>query len=109
LLEALSIPPRLVLRALDDLHTLAEGIRRLTESDADMDDLLTAVRDLPRVEDELSATAKELQSYLPPLIEQLRGMDDTAEALEKELAGLQVTITGFHAEIKDLRDRIPGI
>jgi predicted nucleic acid-binding Zn-ribbon protein len=108
-LEALSIPPRLVLRALDDLHTLAEGIRRLTDSDADIQDLLRSMRDLPKVEDELSATAKELQSYLPPLIEQLRDMDDTAEGLEKSLARVDQTITAFHAELQDLRDKIPGI
>jgi chromosome segregation ATPase len=109
LLEALSIPPKLVLRALDDLHTLAEGVRRLSSREGDLDDLLEAVRELPRVEDELSVAARELQAYLPPLTEQLKDMDDTAEALEKALAGVQVTIADFHAEIRDLRERVPGL
>ena len=54
MLDALSVPPKLVLRALDDLNTLAEGVRRLTEREGDLDDLLEAVQVLPKVEDELS-------------------------------------------------------
>jgi hypothetical protein len=45
--EALSVPPRMVLRAFDDLNTLANGVRRLTEREGDLDDLLEAVRALP--------------------------------------------------------------
>ena len=54
-LDALTVPPRLIVRALDDLHTLAQGVRRLTDRDGDLDALLEAVKVLPRTEDELSA------------------------------------------------------
>jgi hypothetical protein len=54
-LDALTVLPRLILRALDDLHVLAEGIRRLTDRDGDFQALLESVKVLPRTEDELSA------------------------------------------------------
>ena len=52
-LDALTVPPRLIVRALDDLHTLAQGVRRLTDREGDLDALLEAVKALPRTEDEL--------------------------------------------------------
>jgi hypothetical protein len=73
-LDALTVPPRLIVRALDDLHTLAQGVRRLTDRDGDLDALLDAVKALPRTEDELSANIaalrddlKGLQVWLQPL------------------------------------------
>jgi septal ring factor EnvC (AmiA/AmiB activator) len=95
MLDALAVPPKLVVRALDDLHTLADGVRRLTEREGDLNDLLASVQVLPKVEDELSAE-----------IARLRG---DVQALMATLAPLNATIDGLHAEIKDLRARIPGI
>jgi predicted nucleic acid-binding Zn-ribbon protein len=116
LLDRLTIPPRLVVRALDDLHTLAEGVRRLTEREGDLTDLLGAVRVLPEVEDQLSVRIDSLETqvgklnqWLEPLHKELTDLDDTAEALQKALAGVQETIRAFHEELRDLRDRIPGI
>jgi hypothetical protein len=54
MLDALSVPPRLIVRALDDLHTLAEGIRRLTDREGDLTALVESAKMLPRTEDELS-------------------------------------------------------
>jgi hypothetical protein len=94
-LDALSVPPKLVLRALDDLHTLADGVRKLTEREGDLDDLLESVRVLPTVEDELSAEIVRLRADV--------------QALMTALGPLNATLEGLHAEIRDLRDRIPGI
>jgi chromosome segregation ATPase len=108
-LDRLAIPPRLLVRALDDLHTLAEGVRRLTEREGDLNALLRSVQELPRVEDELSARVDALHRWLEPLHTELTDLDDTAEKLEKALAGVQATIQGLHEEIVELRGKVPGI
>ena len=96
--DALAVPPRLIARALDDLHTLAEGVRNLS-------DLVEAVKTLPQVEDQLSARIEQLrldvqalQEWLQPLHKELTDLDDTAEKLEQALGGLQTMLK-----------RLPGI
>ena len=100
MLDALAVPPRLILRALDDLHTLAQGLRRLTDRDGDLDALLEAVKALPRTEDELSANIaalrddlRGLQAWLQPLHQELTDLDETAEALERSMSNLQAMLT----------------
>ena len=112
MLDALTIPPRLIVRALDDLHTLADGVRR----EGDLNDLLESVRALPQIEDQLSAgigsletQVSKLNKWLEPLHSELTDLDETAEALQKVMAGTQETIRALHEELRDLRDRIPGI
>jgi chromosome segregation ATPase len=99
MLDALSIPPRLVMRALDDLHTLAEGIRRLTDHEGDLTALVASVKTLPRVEDELSENiaglredVRALHAWLQPLHQELTDLDETAEKLEQALDRLQVLL-----------------
>jgi hypothetical protein len=105
MLDALAVPPRLMVRALDDLHALAEGVRRLTDREGDLTTLVEAVKTLPRVEDELSANiallredVQALQEWLQPLHKELTDLDDTAEKLEQALGGLQTMLK-----------RLPGI
>jgi prefoldin subunit 5 len=107
MLDALAIPPRLILRALDDLHTLADSLRRLTDSEGDLDDLVEAVKVLPRTEDELSANIALLRedlgalsalltplvASLQPLPVELRDLDETAEALERSMGQLQAMLS----------------
>ena len=94
--DALAIPPRLLLRALDDLHTVAARLGELVES----------ARVLPATEDELSANIallrddiQALNNLLRPLIAalepmpaELRDLDQTAEALEGSMARLQALL-----------------
>jgi uncharacterized protein YoxC len=102
MLGALSIPPRLVLRALDDLHSIAGNLTALVDS----------VRVLPRTEDELSANIallrddiQRLNTLLAPLIAslepippELRDLDETAEQLAVSMERLQA-----------LLKRLPGV
>ena len=90
------------MRALDDLHTLAQGLRRLTDRDGDLGALLEAVRALPRTEDELSANIaalrddlKGLQAWLQPLHRELTDLDETAEALERSMSSRQAMLKSF--------------
>lgn len=106
MLDRLAIPPRLLLRALDDLHAIA----------TQLPDLVAAARVLPEVEDQLSERIAELRAdvaslheWLQPLHAELTDLDATAEALQTALAKTDATIAAFHGELKDLRDRIPGI
>ena len=99
MLEALSVPPRLILRALDDLHTLAEGLRTLTDREGDLTALLESVKVLPRTEDELSANIaalrddiRALHAWLQPLHQELTDLDDTAEKLEHSMGSLQAML-----------------
>jgi hypothetical protein len=67
MLDRLSIPPRLVMQALDDLHTVATNLGPLTE----------AARVLPRTEDELSANIAALRDDIKALdahLVELQGM-----------------------------------
>jgi tetrahydromethanopterin S-methyltransferase subunit B len=94
--DALAIPPRMLLRALDDLHKLTGQLGELVES----------TRVLPRTEDELSVNIvllrediQELNALLRPLIAalgplpvELRDLDQTAEALERSMAQLQALL-----------------
>ena len=103
--DALAVPPRLIARALDDLHTLAEGVRRLTDREGDLSELIEAVKTLPQVEDRLSQRIEELRAdvqglheWLQPLHQELTDIDDTAEKLEKALGGLETMLR-----------RLPGI
>jgi cell division protein FtsB len=99
MLNALTVPPRLIMRALDDLHTLAEGIGRLTDRDGDLTALRELVAVLPRTEDELSANIavlrddlKALHAWLQPLHKELTDLDATAEALERSMSNLQAML-----------------
>jgi chromosome segregation ATPase len=103
--DALTLPPRLVARALDDLHTLAEEVRRLADREGDLSELVDAVKSLPQVEDRLSAQIEELRvevralhEWLQPLHQELTDLDDTAEKLEQALGGLSTMLK-----------RLPGI
>jgi hypothetical protein len=70
-LDRLAVPPKLLLRALDDLHVIAQNLPSLRDS----------AEDIPRSEDELA----------------------------QEIRGIRGQIKEIHEEIRDLRDRIPGI
>lgn len=96
MLDVLAIPPKMLARALDDLHTVAGKLGELVES----------VSVLPRTEDELSANIallrddiRELNGLLRPLIAalepipgELRDVDQTAESLEVSMSQLQAML-----------------
>jgi chromosome segregation ATPase len=94
-LDAITLPPRLVRQALADLHELAEGVRRLTERGGDLQDLVDSVRVLPRVEDELSANIAALR--------------DDVQTLREELTTVQREIHDLNEQLNHVRDRLPGI
>jgi uncharacterized protein YoxC len=88
MLDRLSIPPRLVMRALDDLHTLARHIGPLTES----------AGVLPRTEDELSANIALLR-------DDIQALHAWLQPLHQELTDLDTRVT----ELQGMLKKLPGI
>jgi chromosome segregation ATPase len=112
MLDRLAIPPRLVLRALDDLHTVAEALRELARSEGNLASVARSAAELPKVEDELSARidglrveVRALHEWLEPLHSELTDLDETAEALEKSLTTVNESILG----LRDLLKKLPGV
>jgi septal ring factor EnvC (AmiA/AmiB activator) len=88
MLDALSIPPRLVKQALDDLHSIAADIGPLTE----------AARVLPRTEDELSANIAALR-------DDIQALHGVLQPIHRQLSELDTRIT----ELQTMLRRLPGI
>lgn len=123
MLELLTEGPRLGMRALDDLHSLAVSLRRLTSDDGDLHALTEAACRLPVVEDELSASVaalrddvERMRDTVNPLHREATDLDHTAESLEAALAALRGQVTtlsdgvqGLREDLASLRDRIPGL
>ncbi|HYN50258.1 MAG TPA: hypothetical protein VES62_04975 [Thermoleophilaceae bacterium] len=82
MLGPLAIPPRLLARALDDLHTVAGRLGELVES----------VSVLPRTEDELSANIVLLRQDVQELNELLRPLVASLEPLPGEVAQLRALL-----------------
>ena len=112
MLDRLAVPPRLVTRALDDLHTVAEALRELAAREGDLSSVARSLTELPKVEDELSARidglrveVRALYEWLEPLHRELTDLDETAEALERSLGTVNESILGLQALLK----KLPGV
>lgn len=97
--EALTLPPRLVAQAVEDLHTLATALRRLTDPEGDLRDLTESARQLPEVEDQLTAAVQSLHvdvarvpDVLGPLDEKLDGLSKTLGGVDENMKGLNVNM-----------------
>lgn len=123
MLELLTAGPRLGMRALDDLHSLAVSLRRLTAEGGDLHALTEAAGELPVVEDQLTASVaalrddvERMRDTVTPLHREATDLDHTAESLEAALAALRGQVTtlsggvqGLREDLASLRDRIPGL
>jgi chromosome segregation ATPase len=91
-LDVLTAPPALLKRALDDLHEIAELVRRYTAME---DDLLARVQ---RLEDDLGA----VRAAVGPLSGQLA-------SLETEIVGTRRAAEALPAKLDDLEDELSGV
>lgn len=115
--------PQMGMRALEDLHSLAVSLRRLTADDGDLRLLTLTAAELPVVEDQLSSSVAALRddiellrNSVDPLHREAADLGHTAERLEAALAALRgqvdtlsETVQGLRADLASLRDRIPGL
>lgn len=88
MLDALAVPPRLILRALDDLHTVARHMPALTG----------AAEVLPRTEDELSASIERLRG-------DVQGLRADIESLRTDVGGAEQAL----GRLETLLKKLPGI
>jgi hypothetical protein len=112
MLDRLAIPPRLMVRAIDDLHSVAVTLRELAGPDGHLASVARSAAEIPRVEDELSAEigslraeVRALHEWLEPLHKEVTDLDETAEALERGLATVNESILGLQTLLK----KLPGI
>ena len=100
-LTPLLLPPRLVLRALDDLHAIAEAVRWTTEVREELDlratardvrSLAKAARRLPDIERTLAGTEKDLVARADRLDARLREALRVVKSVEGDLPAVATVL-----------------
>lgn len=107
--EVLTLPPRLVAQAVEDLHSLATTLRRLTEDEGDLALLREAASKLPEVEDELTAGVTSLHREVKPLGKKVGDLDATAADLDGDLARLDGHVVGLDGNLQALDSNLQGL
>ena len=104
-LDALLVPPALVKRALEDLHDIAQVIRRVDDLEPELRLRAEAAADEAR----LRLDALSLQ--LAELNEQLAGTRAAVEPLAGQIAHMERQLDELQEEMKpigDLAEKVPG-
>lgn len=94
-LDVLTLPPRLVVRALDDLHTLAVSSQRLADS----------VAQLPKIEQRLRGRLEQLDRALGGMVqlgEDMRRTIEHLETLERAVVKLTTSTVGLISAIEPI-------
>lgn len=99
MLNGLTLPPRLVLRALDDLHTLAEFAKTLPAE----------VTELQAIGRELLATGREIQALGLRIEEQIQGMAVIGENLDRRGEELLAQASSVEGRLDKVIDALPTI
>jgi hypothetical protein len=112
------LAPRLTLRALDDLHRLAEAAERLPDIERTV---ISVQRDVVRAADEVDARltdllafARRLELELPALGIGLTSLQDIAPSVDvlteaaRTLAATVQPLRGASERLGRLADRLPG-
>ena len=109
------LDPRLVTRALDDLHAIAEAARRLPEIEARLtDQLQSAEAELRRARKTADARAGALLAVLERLDAELPSMAQAVESIRsldaatKTLAATVEPLQGTAERLGRISDRLTG-
>ena len=116
--DALLAPPALVKRAFDDLHDIAQAVRRFSGLEADLlgrvDGLvadIAAVRaGIDQLQRELTGTrraAEPLSAQMAGLNEQLAGTRGAVEPLAGQIAHMEQQLDGLAREMEPIRNLAP--
>jgi methyl-accepting chemotaxis protein len=117
-LSLVTLPPRMVMRALDDLHSLAVAARALPEIEArilarvaeiqeQFDQALEIGRSLDARGGELTALGEKLDAHAAACLELSTGLDEMNRSAEA-MAAVAEPLHGAAERLGRIVDRLPG-
>ena len=118
----LLIPPRLIIRALDDLNAIAEAARRMPEIERNiedradrMEDHMAAVREsigsASAGQEEMNAVMKEVRDLAKELNAEMRAVRRVAEQMQADFGDVPDVVAPVQSvaeRLDRLTDRLPG-
>jgi chromosome segregation ATPase len=113
----LLLPPRLLLRALDDLHAIAQATERLPDLEQQLFERLASLEQLDALEQAIAALPRGIEQVLSPHLErQVEGIKELHPELvaSRENSGqvaplletLLAQIEGLRAEMATIREAV---
>ena len=120
MLNPLTLPPKLILRALDDLNALAEVARRLPELERRVDEVvarfdghLVALRgDIHRLDEGMGSKLDSLAEEMKPIQEMpnLRGdIQELGNGLGGKLEDVKAAVDDLEPLLEKVSDEIRGL
>jgi hypothetical protein len=117
-LSLVTLPPRMVMRALDDLHAIAVAARSLPEIEArilarvaeiqeQFDEALRIGRSLDARGGELTALGEKLDAHAAAFLELSAGLDEMNRSAEA-MAAVAEPLHGAAERLGRIVDRLPG-
>ena len=105
-LDALLVPPALVKRALDDLHDIAQVVRRLASLEDEIVARVDALdRRLAGIEEQITGTRKAVE----PLERSMLAVRDSVDELEPMIADLDTKIRTIEPRLAEMQDSVEPI
>ncbi|MFN2589334.1 MAG: hypothetical protein ABR518_01000 [Actinomycetota bacterium] len=110
LLGPLMVPPKLILRALDDLHTLAESSTKLAGAVSELPKIERRVRDRLDTLERSLGSMSQLGEDMRRTVEQMRALQEAVLSLIRSTDALSLAIQpleAFGRRMGRFADRFP--
>jgi ABC-type transporter Mla subunit MlaD len=111
LLGPLTVPPKLLLRALDDLHTLATSSQKLADAVGELPKIERRVRERIDALDQSLSSMTELSLDMRRTVDQMRALQEAVLNLIRSTDTLTLAIQpleAFGRRMGRFADRLPG-
>ncbi len=109
-LGPLTLPPRLVMRALDDLHTLAESSAKLADAVAELPKIEKRIRERMDALEKSMSSMTQLGEDMRRTVDQMRSLQEAVISLIKSTDALNIAIQplqAFGRRVGRFADRLP--
>ena len=110
-LGPLTVPPKLLMRALDDLHTLATSSQKLADAVGELPKIERRVRERIDALDQSMGTMTELGLDMRRTVDQMRALQEAVLNLIRSTDTLTLAIQpleAFGRRMGRFADRLPG-